>query len=116
MNGSQEQSIKLTISVGGDERRCHHPLFAEVLRILREQGLTSATLTKGIMSYGRDRQIHSTMNEITSENLPIIIELIGEQVKTETAAKLIAEMLGGRGLVELHRTTVIRHAATEKEK
>lgn len=108
--------MKLTISVGGDERSAHHPLFQEVLRILRDIGLEGATLTKGVMSYGHRRRIHTTMNEITIENLPVIIEVIGEESKVDRAATLIAELLGSHGLVELHPTAVARRARTERER
>jgi uncharacterized protein len=116
MGKELQPAMKLTISIGGDERRAHHPLFQEVLRILRDIGLKGATLTKGVMSYGHRRRIHTTMNEITIENLPIIIEVIGEQAKVEAAATLIAELLGGHGLIELHPTAVARHAGTERER
>ena len=116
MGKELQPAMKLTISVGGDERRAHHPLFQEVLRILRDIGLKGATLTKGVMSYGRRRRIHTTMNEITIENLPVIIEVIGEQAKVEVAATLIAELLGGHGLVELRPTAVARRVRTERER
>jgi len=100
-------ATKLTISVGGDEWRKHHPLYQEVLRILRAEGIAGATVTKGVMSFGVRRAIHTTLNEVTVENLPIIIEVIDEQTKVERAANLIAEMLGEHGLVQMQPTTFI---------
>ena len=38
-------ALKLTVSVGGDERRAHRPLFREVLRVLHECGVGGATLS-----------------------------------------------------------------------
>jgi PII-like signaling protein len=115
MGKELQPAMKLTVSVGGDERSAHYPLYQEVLRILRDVDLTQATLTKGVMSFGHRRFIHTTMNEITIENLPIIIEVVGEQAKVEVAANLIAELLGGHGLVELHPTTIVRPASTERK-
>jgi PII-like signaling protein len=108
METQLQPAMKLTVTVGGDERHAHQPLFEEVLRVLRAKGLTGATVTKGIMSYGSRRNIHSTQNEITIENLPIIIEVIGDQERVEAAANIIAELLVGHGLIELHPTTVMR--------
>ena len=107
--------MKLTVTVGSDERHAHQPLYEEVLHVLRTEGLTSATVTKGMMNYGSRRVIHSSQNEITIENLPIIIEVIGEREKVEAAASLIAELLEGRGLVELRSTSVTSADSTETE-
>src|SRR5438552_16758980 len=106
MERKLQPAVKLTISVGGDERRAHHPLYQEVLRVLHNEGISGATLTKGVMSFGVRRAIHSMMNEITMENLPIIIEAIDERARVERAAALVAEMLGEHGLVELQPTMI----------
>ena len=108
-------ATKLTVFVGGDERSAHHSLHQEVLRLLRDAGLPQATLTKGVMSYGHRRFIHTAMNEITIENLPIIVEVVGEQVKIEGAAGLIAELLGEHGLVQFQSTEIVLRASTERK-
>ena len=111
-----QPAMKLTISVGGDERRAHHPLYQEVLRVLDREAISGATLTKGVMSYGVRRSIHSTMNEITMENLPIIIEAVDEPAKVKRAAALVAEMLGDHGLVEVQPTMLACSTAREQER
>ena len=116
MDKELRPATKLTVSVGGDERRAHHPLYQEVLKVLHEFGVVGATLTHGVMSYGVSRQIHSTMNEVTMDNLPIVIEAIDERERVEPAAERIAEMLGRHGLVQLQPTMVIRHSSAEAKK
>lgn len=116
MDKELRPATKLTVSVGGDERRAHHPLYQEVLKVLREFGVVGATLTHGVMGYGVSRQIHSTMNEITMDNLPIVIEAIDERERVEPAAERIAEILGQHGLVQLQPTMVIRYSSAEAKK
>lgn len=116
MNRELRPAMKLTVSVGGDERHAHHPLYREVLKVLHERGLSGATVTKGVMSYGCRRRIHSTMNEITMENLPMIVEAIGEQDQVEAAAEEIANMLGVHGLVQLQPTFVTHRPPLEDER
>ncbi len=112
-----QPAMKLTIFVGGDERSTHHPLYQEVLRVLHHEGISGATVTKGVMSYGVRRSIHSIMNEITMENLPIIIEAVDEPQKIKGAAAQIAELLGDHGLVEVQSTMVVcRMPADEKRR
>src|SRR5437762_12046647 len=109
-------AIKLTVCVGGDERHAHHPLYREVLKVLHECGLTGATLTKGVMSFGSRRRIHSDMNEVTMENLPVVIEAVDEREKVEAAAERIAQILGEHGLVQLQPTKTVRHSQSAEER
>jgi PII-like signaling protein len=108
-------ATKLTIAVGGDERRGHHPLYEEVLAILRHEAIAGATVTRGVMSFGMRGTIHTTMNEVTMENLPIIIEAVDEQSRIEGAAALVAELLGEHGLVEIQPTLVLCRTAAPPE-
>ncbi len=105
---SQRRSaLKMTVFIGGDERRGRRSLCDLVLDALREMKIMGATVEKGAMGYGVDRIIHSTLNEVTMENLPIIIEAIDESAKLRAAAERIARLLGPHGLVQLQPTTVI---------
>jgi len=116
MKPKLKPAMKLTISVGEDERLAHHPLYREVVLALHKAGIVGATLTKGVMSYGVQRRLHTTKNEIQMENLPIIIEAVDERVKVESAAALIAEMLGEHGLVEIQPTMVVSNQQGEQER
>jgi len=116
MKTELKPAMKLTVSVGEDERHAHHPLYREVLLALHKAGIAGATLTKGVMSYGVQRRLHTTKNEIQMENLPIIIEAVDERAKVERAAALVAEMLGEHGLVEIQPTMVACHKQQEQER
>ncbi len=116
MTTELKPAMKLTISVGEDERYAHHPFYQELLRVLHSEGIAGATLTKGVMSYGVQRRLHSTKNEIQMENLPIIIEAVDERAKIERAAVLVAEMLGEHGLVEIQPTMVACREQGEQER
>ena len=111
-----QPAMKLTIAVGGDERRAHQPLYKAVLAVLHETGIEGATLTKGVMSYGRRRRIHTMMNEVTMENLPIIIEAIGAHDRVVAATERIAELLGTHGLVQLQPTMIATGLTADKER
>ena len=109
-------ALKLTVCVGGDERHAHHPLFREVLNLLRECGVEGATVTRGVLSFGGGRRVHSDMNEVTMENLPFVVEAVGPRRDVERAAERVAELLGGRGLVQLQPTTLARPAPKKDER
>lgn len=109
-------AMKLTVCVGDSERHAHHPLYREVVLALHKAGIAGATLTKGVMSFGIQRRLHSIKNEIQMENLPIVIEAVDEPAKIESAAVLVAEMLGEHGLVEIQPTMVAGHEQREPER
>jgi len=46
MKPELKPAMKLTISVGEDERHAHHPLYREVVLALHKSGIVGATLTK----------------------------------------------------------------------
>lgn len=115
MDKGLQRATKLTVFIGGDERRKHHALYQSVFELLREHSIAGACMTKGVMSYGSRKRIHSTMNEVTMGNLPLIIEAIDEQEKIETVAPLIAEMLGQHGLIQMQPTMILRHSAQDGE-
>src|ERR1043165_59577 len=101
-------ALKLSVCVGGDERHARRPLFREVLNLLRECGVGGATVTRGVLSFGGGRRVHSDMNEVTMENLPFVVEAVGGRVEVERAAERVAELLGGAGLVQLQPTMLAR--------
>lgn len=109
-------AAKLTIFIAGDERRAHRPLYELVIEQLRAAGIAGATVTKGVMGYGHGRYIHSDMNEIMMENLPLVIEAVDERERLERVAPEIAEALGEHGLVQLHPTSICKRAEAEDER
>ena len=111
-----QPAVKLTIFIGSDERRAHRRLYESVMERLSDAHVAGATVTKGSMGYGYNRRIHSTMNEITMENLPLVIEVVDDEEKLEMVAIKIAEMLGEHGLVQLNRTSMFKGALGEDER
>lgn len=103
----RHDALKMTIFIGGDERRGRRALRELVLETLRELNVMGATVEKGVMGYGINRTIHSTLNEVTMENLPIIIEAVDEGSKLRAVAERIADLLGSHGLVQIQPTTVL---------
>jgi len=104
-----QPALKLTVFVGGEERQAHRPLYQVVLSLLHGEGIAGATATRGVMSFGGRRSIHSLMNEVSMENLPIIIEAIDHPVNIEHAAERLAELIGEHGLITIQTTSVARH-------
>jgi len=105
---------KLTIFVGGDERREHHPLYQVVVDILLKHDIAGVTVMKGAMSYGGRRMIHSAQNEITMNNLPIIVEAADRHERIATVAERIATVLGEHGLTQIQPTMIVARGSEER--
>lgn len=115
MKTNLKPASKLTISIGGDEQHAGHPLYREVLKVLKESGINGATLTKGVVSYGIGRQLHTMMNEVSMGNLPIVIEAVDESGKIEAVAESVAAMLGEHGLVQVQPTQILTTTQVEEK-
>lgn len=99
-------AMKLTVYVADSERHAHKPLYREVVRALHEAGISGATLTKGVMSFGVQRRLHTIKDEVRMDNLPVIIEAVDIREKIEHAGIVVSGMLGEHGLVEIQPTMV----------
>jgi PII-like signaling protein len=105
---------KLTIFVGGDARRDHRPLYQVVVDILLEHHVAGVTVTKGAMSYGGRRMIHSAQNEITMTNLPIIVEAVDRNERIASAAEQIATVIGEHGLTQIQPTMIVTRGSEKR--
>ena len=116
MSGELQPAEKLTIFIGSDERLAHHSLYEAVMKMLHAAGVVGATVFKGVMGFGYTRRIHSDMNEVMMENLPLVIEAVDGEGRLEGVAAQIAEMLAEHGVVELLRTTIFKPPTSEDER
>src|SRR5205085_4059108 len=110
MKRELQPATKLTVALGGDERHAHQPLYQAVLAVLHETGIKGATLTRGVLSYAQRRRIHTLLNKVIMETLPLIIEAFDALERVEAAAKRVAMLLGYLGFVKLQPTLTFASA------
>jgi PII-like signaling protein len=68
------RAVRLSIFVGGDIWH-HKPLYSEIVHRAHQAG---ATVIRGIECYGATSHIHTTHLLQLSEDLPLLIIIIGE--------------------------------------
>lgn len=68
-------------------------LYQYIVELAREQGITGATVHRGIMGYGASSRISSSRFWELTEKLPIVIELVDETDKLEAFFAGIKEEL-----------------------
>jgi PII-like signaling protein len=105
-----EDGYLLRIFVGESDRHGHHPLYEAIVLKAREAGLAGATVTRGVMGFGRHSILHTAKILRLSEDLPMIVEIADDLERIETFLPVLDEMISD-GLVTLERVRVIHYKA-----
>ena len=105
-----EDGYLLRIFVGESDKHGHHTLYEAIVLKAREMGLAGATVTRGVMGFGRHSIIHTAKILRLSEDLPMIVEIADSLENIERFLPTLDEMIKD-GLVTLERVRVVQYKA-----
>jgi PII-like signaling protein len=105
-----EDGYLLRIFVGESDRHGHLTLYEAIVLKAREMGLAGATVTRGVMGYGKHSIIHTAKILRLSEDLPMIVEIADSLENIERFLPTLDEMIKD-GLVTLEKVRVIQYKA-----
>lgn len=108
-----EDGYLLRIFIGESDRHGHHPLYEAIVLKAREAGLAGATVTRGVMGFGKHSVLHTAKILRLSEDLPMIVEIADSLENIEQFLPMLDQMITD-GLVTLERVRVIQYKADEK--
>jgi PII-like signaling protein len=103
-----EKAVRLTIYLGESDRFEGRPAYQAVVDFLRTRGFWGATVTRGILGFGKRSHLHSASVLRLSEDLPMIIEVIEAEEKVRSVVPELSAMVKG-GLLTIEDVTVLRH-------
>jgi len=103
-----EDGYLLRIFVGESDKHGHHPLYEAIVLKAREAGLAGATVSRGVMGFGKRSVLHTAKILRLSEDLPMIIEIADSLEKIEQFLPTLNEMIGD-GLVTMERVRIIHY-------
>jgi len=103
-----EDGYLLRIFVGESDKHGHHPLYEAIVLKAREAGLAGATISRGVMGFGKRSVLHTAKILRLSEDLPMIIEIADSLEKIEQFLPTLNEMIGD-GLVTMERVRIIHY-------
>jgi len=106
---------KVSVHVGEDHTYHGQSLYSAILNFLFYQGISGASVSRGIAGFGADHHLHTTRIEVLAADLPMKIEFIESAEKVEQVLPKLRE-LAGTGLIEIQDTLVVKPAETEKKK
>jgi PII-like signaling protein len=104
----------LRIFIGENDKHKQQPLYETIVFEAKKQGLSGATVTRGIMGFGANSKVHTTKLLEISSDLPLVVEIVDTEEKirefTKTVEHLFEETRSG-GLITIEKAEVIRYKA-----
>ena len=101
-------ALRLRIYVGESDRWEHQPLHEAIVQRAREQHLAGATVTRGLMGFGKTSRLHTAKLLRLSLDLPIIIEIVDAPDRIHAFLPDLKPMING-GLVTLESVSVVAY-------
>jgi len=102
----------LRIFIGESDKIGHATLYETIVFEAKKQGLSGATVTRGIMGFGANSKVHIAKLLELSSDLPLIIEIVDTEEKirdfTKTVEYLFEQAKSG-GLITIEKAEVIRY-------
>ena len=109
-----KEGYLLRIFVGESDRHGHHPLYEAIVLKAREAGLAGATVTRGVMGFGKHSVLHTAKILRLSEDLPMVVEIADSLENIEQFLPVLDQMITD-GLVTLETVRVIHYKANAGE-
>jgi PII-like signaling protein len=102
----------LRIFLGESDKLHQKPLYEAIVFEAKKQGLSGATVTRGIMGFGPNSKVHSAKLFDISSDLPIVVEIVDTEEKINAFIKIVEsffEESKSGGLITLEKAEVIRY-------
>lgn len=98
----------LRIFVGESDRHGNQPLYTAIVERARREGLSGATVFKGIEGFGGHSVVHAARVFDLSSDLPVLIEIVDSAERIAAFIPALDEMVH-EGLITLETVEVIRY-------
>ncbi|HKW11579.1 MAG TPA: DUF190 domain-containing protein [Gemmatimonadaceae bacterium] len=108
MHGFKGERVLMRIHIGERDKYKGHPLYTEIVQLLRRKHYAGATVYRAIMGFGASSHIRTDRLLELSSDLPIVVECIETEERIQAILPELDEMIGG-GLITLERARVIMY-------
>jgi len=105
----------LRIYIGESQRCGRKPLYEAIVEEAHKRGLAGATVTRGIMGFGKNSEIRTSKILRLSEDLPLVIDIVDEPDRLAQFIPMLNDMVK-QGLVISESIDVLinRHGQEEQ--
>ncbi len=89
-----ENGVLLRVFIGQNDKDPERggALYQSIVRRVHEAHLAGATVLRGAVGYGRHSRIHTVKLLETSEDLPLVIEIVDKAEKIDAFMRVLATM------------------------
>ena len=98
----------LRIFIGESDRHGAQPLYTAIVEAARRNGLSGATVFKGIEGFGGHSIVHAARVFDLSSDLPVLIEIVDTEDNVRAFIPLLNEMVR-EGLVTLETVEIVQY-------
>lgn len=105
----QGKAYRVTIYAGEDDHYRGRPLYLALLEMLRREGASGATATRGMAGFGAHSRMHTTSLTDLSAALPVIIEWVDEVEEIERILPVVRTMVND-GMITREEIQVVQYA------
>jgi len=102
------QGQLLRIFVGESDHWQGKPLYEQIVRRARQQGLAGATVVRGLAGFGAHSRVHTTKLLRLSEDLPLVIEIVDKAERIQGFLPELDRMVG-EGLITLEDVHIVAY-------
>lgn len=102
----------LRVFLGESDKHHQQPLYETIVFEAKKQGLSGATVTRGIMGFGPNSKVHTAKLFDISSDLPIIVEIVDTLEKINAFIKIVEQLFeesNSGGLITIEKAEVIRY-------
>jgi uncharacterized protein len=105
----------MRIYVGESDQFHGKPLYQAIIELCRKEGFCGATVLRGVGGYGSSNRFLPEEILRSSQDLPIIIEVVEYTERIEMLLPRLDEMVDG-GMITLQKAHVILYRPEQKVK
>ncbi len=98
---------RLTIYVDEIDKLKGKPVYEAILDFLYTNGISGASVFRGVAGFGGDGVVHRAKILELSDNLPLKIEVVETAEKLDPILPDLLKMVG-KGLIEVRDTTILK--------
>ena len=105
----QGKAVRVVIYIGESDRFHGKSLYRALLELLRREGASGATVTRGLAGFGARSRIHTATILTLSEDLPIRLEWVDQPETVERLLPQVRQMVDD-GLITVEEIEVAQYA------
>ena len=103
-----EDAMLLRMFVGQSDKVDGHPAHEAIVLRAREMGMPGATVLRGLLGFGRSSVLRRAEILSLSQDLPMVIEIVGSREKVERFVQALTEITQSC-LITTEKVQVVRY-------